>query len=120
MHFKAPVARAEYKQAFRCHMPPPFQSLEKWPTPLSSTDTTTDTRAAFPRNHLPNEKEAKGKQLTWERVHGDGDAELVVPGHDAKDGRVDLVHVQRDAVQRAVVRLVCDNRWDEGRGLGYR
>ncbi len=36
--------------------------------------------------------------LTWEWVHGDGNAERVVPGHEAKDGRVDLVHVQRDAV----------------------
>lgn len=43
--------------------------------------------------------------LTWKRVHVYGDAEGVVASHDAKDSRVDLVHVQRHAVQRAVVCL---------------
>ena len=38
------------------------------------------------------------------------DAERVVAGGEAKNGGVDLVHVQGDAVQRAVVGLV----WDVG------
>lgn len=45
------------------------------------------------------------RRLTWERVHGNGDAERVVAGNQAKDGRVDLIHVQWDAVQRAIVGL---------------
>lgn len=36
--------------------------------------------------------------LTWERVQGHTDAELVVSGNNAEDGRVDLVDVQRRAV----------------------
>ncbi len=36
--------------------------------------------------------------LTWKRVHRHGDAERVVARDQAEDGRVDLVHVQGDAV----------------------
>ena len=38
-------------------------------------------------------------------MHGGCDAQVIVAAYDPKDGRVDLVHVQREAVQAAVVRL---------------
>lgn len=50
-------------------------------------------------------------------MHGNSDAERIVTGHQAKYGRVDLVHVQRNAVQRAVVGL-CFRRLKWHRGIG--
>lgn len=54
-------------------------------------------------------------------MHGHGDAERFVTGNNAEDSRVDLVHVQRHAVQRAVVGLFVahfNRRGPGGRGRG--
>lgn len=43
--------------------------------------------------------------LTGHWVHGGCDAQVLVAANDPQDGRVDLVDVQREAVQAAVVGL---------------
>lgn len=70
-------------------------------------------RACLPSHrHLILAKQV-AKDLTWERVNGEADAQVLSRNH-AQDGRVDLVHVQGDAVQSAVVALFFAMAW-EGR-----
>ena len=47
----------------------------------------------------------EGERLTGHGVNRHGDAECVVPRQETENGGVDLVHVEWNAVNTAVVRL---------------